>query len=301
MVEPERSSQTEQVITPDFLAKLEQLRLVSRKVFFGRLKGERRSRRKGTSVEFADYRDYARGDDLRFLDWNIYGRLDRLFTKLFYEEEDLHVYILLDGSRSMDYGEPNKFLHARRLAAALAYIALVGMDRVAIAAFSADEFEWLRPVRGPGQIRKVFRFLEGLGARGETSLEAGALRFRVRQLHPGIILLASDFFDPAGYEEGLRVLAQGDNDVFAVQVLAPAEVQPDMVGALKLLDMETGEHVEVTVTAELIQSYQKRLAAYREGVAQFCMPRGMHHLVTTTDEDLVTLISHSLRRIGLVR
>lgn len=300
MAETEVSKEREELLSPEFLGKLEQLRLVSRKVFLGRMKGERRTRRRGTSVEFADYRDYARGDDLRFLDWNIYGRLDRLFIKLFHEEEDLHVYILVDRSRSMDWGDPNKFLYARRFAAALAYIALVGMDRVGIGAFSADEFRWFRPVRGPGQIQKVLRFLEDLDAGGGTDLEAGALQLRVRQFRPGIILLLSDFFDPAGFEEGLRVLTQGGNDVFAVQVLAPEEVRPDLVGALRLLDLETNEPVEVSVSGELIRQYRKRLGAYQESIAQFCLRRGVHHLVTQSDEDLVTLVSYSFRRLGLI-
>ncbi|MFH1738723.1 MAG: DUF58 domain-containing protein [bacterium] len=300
MNETTTDKQREDLLSPEFLAKLERLRLISKKTFLGRMKGERRTRRRGTSVEFADYRDYARGDDLRFLDWNIYGRLDRLFLKLFHEEEDLHVYILVDRSGSMDFGEPNKFLHARRFAAALSYIALAGMDRVAIGAFSADDFQWCQPLRGAGQIQKVLRFLQGLDAVGDTDLESGSLQLRVRQMRPGIILLLSDFFDPEGYEEGLRILSQGNNDVFAIQVLAPEEVEPDLVGSLRLLDLETNEPVEISVSGELIRRYVKRLSAFQEKIAQFCIRRGIHHLVTRSDEDVVTLVSHSFRRLGLV-
>ncbi|HPA46089.1 MAG TPA: DUF58 domain-containing protein [bacterium] len=301
MNEMETGTIQEPLLSPDFLEKLEHLRLVARKITLGTTKGERRSRRRGSSVEFADYRDYVRGDDLRFLDWNIYGRLDRLFIKLFHEEEDLHVYVLLDRSRSMDYGEPNKFLQARRFAAALAYIALMGMDRVGIGALSMGRFEWFRPTRGPGQIAKIIRFLEPMEAVGETHLEEGTLQFRVRQTRPGIILLVSDFFDPHGYEESLRILSQGKNEVFAVQILSPDEMDPDLMGALRLLDLETNEPVEISVSGELIRIYRNRLAAYEQQIGQFCARRGIHHLVIRSDADLAGVISASFRKLGLVK
>ena len=300
MDETQIEENKETLLTPEFLGKLEQLHLVSKKVFLGRMKGERRSRRRGTSVEFADYRDYARGDDLRFLDWNIYGRLDRLFVKLFYEEEDLHVYIVLDGSLSMEYGDPKKYLHARRFAAALAYIALASLDRVGIGVFSADRFDWLQPVRGAGQINKILRFLEDAEPGGATDLETGALQFRVRQSRPGIILFISDFLDPSGFEESLRVFSQGKNEVYAIQVLAPEEVDPDLAGALRLLDLETEEPVEVSVSAELIRNYRRRLTAYQEAIRDFCKRRRIHFLMTRSDDDFFDLVNISLRRLGLV-
>src|ERR1700736_5946228 len=129
-------TQAQLLLDPQFLARLEQLELVSRKIFLGRLKGERRSKRKGQSVEFADYRNYVVGDDLRFLDWNLYGRLDKLFIRLFMEEEDLHFYILIDNSMSMNYGNPTKLYYAKQVAAALGFVGLVNMDRVIVEAFN---------------------------------------------------------------------------------------------------------------------------------------------------------------------
>ena len=136
------------ILDPEFMSKLDQLELISRKIFTGKMKGERRSKKRGISIEFADYRDYSPGDDLRFLDWNIYGRLDRLFLKLFMEEEDLFVYLLVDRSISMDFGEPTKLDYAKKVAAALGYIALVNMERVAVGGFSDTVHDYFRPSRG---------------------------------------------------------------------------------------------------------------------------------------------------------
>src|SRR5271168_1207574 len=147
------------LLDPKFLAQLEQLELVSRKIFLGRMKGERRSKRKGQSVEFADYRNYVIGDDLRFLDWNLYARLDRLFLRLFMEEEDLHFYILLDNSKSMDFGAPTKLHYAKQVAAALGFIGLVNLDRVVVQAFS-DRLVQTSPVlRGRRSLWRLLDFL----------------------------------------------------------------------------------------------------------------------------------------------
>src|ERR671935_168197 len=150
-------SQTQPLLDPEFLARLEQLELVSRKIFTGRMKGERRSRRKGQSVEFADYRNYVVGDDLRFLDWNLYARLDRLFLRLFMEEEDLHFYILIDNSLSMDFGTPTKLHFAKQVAAALGYIGLVNLDRVVVEAFNDRLVQSMPAARGR---RSVWRLMD---------------------------------------------------------------------------------------------------------------------------------------------
>src|SRR6266403_2764211 len=155
-------TQSTPLLDPQFLARLEQLELVSRKIFHGVMKGERRSKRKGQSVEFADYRNYVKGDDLRFLDWNLYARLDRLFIRLFMEEEDLHFYVLIDNSLSMDFGTPSKLRYAKQVAAALGFIGLVNMDRVAIEAFNERLTQRLPAVRGKKSLFRVLDFLQKL-------------------------------------------------------------------------------------------------------------------------------------------
>ena len=161
---------TKPLLDPQFLARLEQLELSSRKIFQGRMKGERRSKRKGQSVEFADYRNYVVGDDLRFLDWNLYARLDRLFLRLFMEEEDLHVHVLVDNSLSMDFGTPTKLHYARQVAAALGFIGLVNLDRVVVQAFN-DRLTQTSPVlRGRRSLWRLLDFLGQVRPAGPSNL-----------------------------------------------------------------------------------------------------------------------------------
>src|SRR5437870_11323938 len=186
-------TQTQPLLEPHFLARLEQLELVSRKIFLGRMKGERRSKRKGQSVEFADYRNYVVGDDLRHLDWNLYARLDKLFIRLFMEEEDLHVYILVDNSLSMDFGTPSKLHYARQVAAALAFIGLVNMDRVVVEVFNDRLTQSLPPARGRRSLWRVFDFLQQIEPAGPSDLRAALRTFSLKSSGKGIVVLLSDF------------------------------------------------------------------------------------------------------------
>ncbi|MDP8243828.1 MAG: DUF58 domain-containing protein [Candidatus Hinthialibacter antarcticus] len=283
-----------------FLKYLEQLALVSRKTFLGRLKGERRSRKRGVSIEFADYRDYSKGDDLRFLDWNIFGRLDRLFTKLFHEEEDLYLYILVDSSKSMDTGDPNKGVFAKRMAAALAYITLAGMDRVCLVGFGKERYRWMQPARGKGSIWRILNFLEELPMDGETTLADGCKRFMMQQKQGGIVILLSDLFDPEGCEDAVKQLLQKQNDVYLLQTLSPQELNPDLVGALRLLDVETNEPVEISVTEELLGVYERRMKAFQADVRDFSLRYGMHYLPLSSDAPVERLLTDAFRRLGLV-
>lgn len=297
---PVVQDEDEPLLSPAFLSQLERLRLMSRKVFLGRQKGERRSRKRGHSIDFADYREYTKGDDLRFLDWNIYGRLDRLFTKLFHEEEDLSIYILIDSSTSMATGQPSKFLFARRLAAALAYVGLVGLDRVGLAAAGGQRFYWHRPQRGRGQLPKVVRFLETIPGEGTTHLEAAARQLVLRQSRGGIVVLLSDLFDLEGFDAAIKTLLQGGNDLYVVHVLSPQERHPELAGALRLLDVETGEPVEITVTPELVKAYINRLLAFCAQAEQFCTKRGAHYLQAVSDTDAARIVTESFKRMGMM-
>src|SRR3954471_14140923 len=168
------------LLDAEFLHKLEQLELVSRKIFVGRMKGERKSKRKGSSVEFADHRNYTAGDDLRHIDWNVYGRLGKLFLKRFLEEEDLPFYTLLDTSLSMEFGDPTKLQYGKQVAAALSYIGLVNHDRVMMDAFSTSLDRGMPSVRGRSQMHRVIGYLDSLEASGKSDLTAAAKAFAIK-------------------------------------------------------------------------------------------------------------------------
>ena len=236
------------LLEPEFLHKLEQLELVSRKIFVGRMKGERKSKRRGSSVEFAEHRNYTSGDDLRHIDWNVYGRLDKLFLKLFLEEEDLHVYTLLDTSLSMDFGEPTKLRYGKQVAAALSFIGLVNHDRVLVDTFSAQLTQGLHGIRGRSQMWRVVQYLEQLQPTGTSNLTASAREFAIRHAGKGVVVVISDFMDKQGYQEALRYLLARNMDIYVVQVLSQEEVTPELVGDLRLVDVEDGEAAEITIT-----------------------------------------------------
>src|SRR5215207_4472238 len=202
------------LLDPQFLARLEQLELVSKKIFVGRMKGERLSKRKGQSVEFADYKNYVVGDDLRFLDWNLYARLDRLFIRLFHEEEDLHVYLLLDNSLSMDFGSPTKLRFAKQLVASLGFVGLVNQDRVMVEAFNDRLTQSSPPLRGRKSLWRLLDFLNTVEPAGPSDLTRALRSFRLKAAGKGVVVVVSDFMDKGGYEEALRYLVARQMDVY---------------------------------------------------------------------------------------
>jgi uncharacterized protein (DUF58 family) len=292
---------TKPLLDGQFLAKLEQLELVSRKIFLGVMKGERRSKRKGQSVEFADYRNYVKGDDLRFLDWNLYARLDRLFLRLFMEEEDLHFYLLIDNSLSMDFGTPSKLHYAKQIAAALAFIGLVNMDRVCIEAFNERLTQSLPAVRGRRSLFRVLDFLHKLEPAGPSNLRESLRAFSIKSSGKGVVVLLTDFMDKGGYEDALRYLVARQFDIYVVQVLSQEETDPGIIGDLKLVDVEDNDEAEVTVSAALIQRYKQNLAAYQAGIQQYCSRRGITFLFTSNQVPFDRLVLTYLRQRGLVR
>ncbi|MDF1661532.1 MAG: DUF58 domain-containing protein [Planctomycetota bacterium] len=289
------------LLTAEFVQKLSGLDLISKKILQGKVKGERKSRRKGQSVEFADYRPYVPGDDLRFLDWNIYARLDQLFIKLFLEEEDLHVSILIDASSSMDYGRPNKFRFAQRVAAALGYIGLSNYSRVGVGAFNSELSAVFNPMRGRRNVHKLMNFIAELQPSGDTDLTKAAKLFALKNKSKGIVILISDFMDRNGYEGALRNLLARKNDVFCLQVLADQEINPPLKGDLKLLDIEAGEETEITISGPLLKSYQNVMNNFIGGLKQFCVKRGVSYLCASTEVSFDQLVLGYLRERGLVR
>ncbi len=290
-----------ELLAPDFIAKLDQLEIISRKIFIGRMKGERRSKRRGESVEFADYRSYVVGDDLRFLDWNIYARLERLMLKLFLEEEDLNVTVLCDVSKSMDWGTPHKGLYVKRVAAALAYIGLVNYDRVSLYGYSSTLAHELRGVRGRRQVAKVISFLQDIRYDGTSDFAAVAKRFAVRHSGKGVVVVLGDFLDKGGYADGLRYLLSRNLDLYVVQALSPEEIDPTLAGDLKLRDVEDDDLAEVTISKPLLDRYKVNLQAHCQGLRDHCTRRGITYLFTSTRVDFDVLVLAYLRQRGLIR
>jgi uncharacterized protein (DUF58 family) len=294
-------TQTQPLLEPDFLARLEQLELVSRKIFLGRMKGERRSKRKGQSVEFADYRNYVIGDDLRFLDWNLFARLDRLFIRLFMEEEDLHFSILIDNSLSMDFGSPSKLRYAKQVAAALGFIGLVNMDRVVIEAFNDRLTQTMPAARGRRSIWRMMDFLQKLEPAGPSDLKKSLKTFSLKSSGKGIVVLLSDFMDKGGYEDALRYLVARQLDIYVVQILSHEEIEPEIVGDLQLVDVEDDDVAEITVSAPLLKRYKQNLAAFRASLSEFCVRRGISYLFTSNQVPFERLVLTYLRQRGLVK
>lgn len=297
---PRKVSQ-EPLLSAEFMTKLEQLELLSRKIFAGRMKGERRSKRKGQSVEFADYRNYVVGDDLRFLDWNVYARLEQLLIKLFMEEEDLNVSILIDLSGSMDWGDPHKGMYAKRVAAALAYIGLINYDRVNLYVYNDGLIEEMTGVRGRRMTNRVIDFLDKVEIGGSSNLTEAGRQFALRHRGGGVLILLSDFLDKGGFADGLRFLLSRKLDIYAIQMLSPDEIDPSLAGDLKLRDIEDGDMAEVTLSKMLIDRYKQNLQGFCEELKDHCTSRGITYLFASTHVPFDVLVMSYLRQRGLLR
>lgn len=263
---------------------------MSKKIIKGSIKGERSSAKRGRSVEFADYRNYVPGDEIRIIDWNIYGRLDKLFIKLFVEEEELVLYILIDNSLSMDFGNPKKIHVSRQIAAAISYIALSNFDRVAFGIIGKSLAHYQAPIRGKSQIFKIFDLLESIKTSGETSLGVAIREFASRKLRPGMVVIISDFLDERDFYQSIRYLAFQKHDIFLVQVLSAFELNPDIGGDLKLVDMETGDCKDVTVTDKLLDMYKDAVSDHCGNIKDFSHSIGARYILAPTSvpfEDLV--------------
>jgi uncharacterized protein (DUF58 family) len=301
------------LLTPELLRRLEQFQLLAARRSKSSAKGERRSKARGQSVEFADYRNYVPGDDFRYLDWNLYGRLDKLFLKLYEEERELPVRVFLDASESMTFGMPPKFDFARQIAAAAGYVALCGFDRVTVhifpelkpaiegvdpAVLSAESAArgGLRAVRGRKSSMPFFQNLSQLKARGAGDLNEGLRRGALASRQTGVALVLSDFLDPAGYETGLNALVGRGFQVDVVQILAPEELNPPTYGDLRLVDSETGGLQEVTFGKYRLKAYRQTVQNFCQRLREFCQSRGMSFFSVSSDMSLEQLLLKQLRQ-----
>ncbi len=308
------------LLTPELLRRLEQFQLLAARRAKSSSKGERRSRARGQSVEFADHRSYVPGDDFRYLDWNLFGRLDKLFLKLYEEERELPVRIFLDASESMTFGEPRKFDFARQVAAAIGYVALCGFDRVSVIPFPNAEVRnggkgetsniqhptsnaqqsavegALRSVRGKKSSMQFFQNINALTAAGGADLNEALRRGALEARHTGLAIVLSDFLDPAGYESGLTSLVGRGFQVNVVQILAPEELAPTTFGDLRLVDSESGGLQEVTFGRYRMKAYQQTVQNFVQRLREFTTKRGINFFMAPSNMDLQDLLLKQLRK-----
>ncbi len=287
------------------LRKLEQLTLVAGQVRVGMMKGDRRSQKRGTSIEFADYRNYVRGDDLRRLDWNVYARLERPFIKLLEEEEDLAVHILVDGSASMDWpdgeSEEQKLRYALLLAGALGHIALSSGDLTLVTLLRSEGNQRWGPYRGQQNSLRLLQFLEEGAAAGITDLNLSLQNYALRARRPGLLFVISDLLSPSGYQEGIAALQARGYEVVLIHLLSLDEVEPPLAGDVKLIDVETGLEAEITLDVSTQGQYLARLQEWRTEIEGFCRGRNVHYIPLTTDFPWEKLILQTLRVQGVVK
>lgn len=299
-----KPTRLDELIDGRLMAKLDQVDVVSRKIFQGKIQGERRSKRRGQSVEFADFRPYVHGDDLRFVDWNIYGRLDRLFLKMFLEEEDLSLILAIDASASMDWGNPNKLEFVRRLAMALGYVGLVNHNRVSLISFGGGGLRRCSNLRGRRRTAEMGRWLMDLSAQGDAGFTGAMRTIALSRQGRGVMIVLSDFMFREGFEKGLRYLSGRGYDLFLMQVLSPEELSPGehgLTGDLRLEDVEDGSTAEITVSGGLLRQYRERLDAFLAALRDFAIRRSMTHIVIDTATEMDALLLDYLRRRGLLR
>lgn len=284
----------------EFLRKLENMAFLLKKARAGRFSGQHRSPRKGQSVEFADYRSYVPGDDWRQVDWNAYARMERLFIKLFMEEQDLLVHLFVDTSGSMAWGEASKLRLAKRLAGALGYLALVNMEQVGVAGLGRGLARYLPAQRGRAAISRLWGFLQQLEGDGNTDLNTGLRQAGKVIRGPGISIVFSDLLSPNGFSEGLKYLQHLGQQVVVLHILAPEERDPNLLGNFRLIDCETGEAREVSITPLLLQAYREQVEQFTGGVRQFCAAREITYYPVGTEENLEDILLRSLRSLGVL-
>jgi uncharacterized protein (DUF58 family) len=290
-----------ELLAPDFMARLDSLDVLSRKILQGKLQGERRSKRRGQSVEFADHRPYVVGDDLRFVDWNIYGRLEQLFLKLFLEEQDLTIHLAIDVSASLGLGEPAKELFVKKLTAALGYVSLVNNNRVTISSFSEGLKGQLANMRGRNYLSAMAEFLLSADCEGPSHFDSTCRQLAAGRIGSGIMIVLSDFLLKEGFDSGLRRLIGRQYDLYVIQVLSPQELSPELSGDLKLVDIEDADAAEITMSGALLKYYKRNLAAYCNELKEFCSRRGAVYVLANSADSVESLTLNYLRRIRLLR
>lgn len=277
----------------EFLKKLEYLKLVSNRMVPGQLRGEHRARKKGTGIEFSDYRPYVGEDDTKDVDWKAFLRLDKLIIRIFDEEADLPIYLFVDSSASMRFGEPSKFDYGRKVAAALAYIGLLNQDRISVIGYADGVAQQIASKRGRNQIWRIFSFLDRMESIGETSLHKAFRTFFGTRRRRGLVVVASDFMDPDGYEAAFDFIRLFRHDIFNLYILSPEEVRPQFPDEAMLVDSESGASQRLRMSPGLLAAYQREMNGLESGIEAYCSRYGWGYVRTETSipfEDLIIQI-----------
>jgi len=295
------SDRLDSFIDDEFLKQLEKLKIVSRKITRNPRRGEYRSWQSGEGFEFLDFRKYHLGDDLRYVDWSVYGRLDKLFIKLFHAEKGQTAHILLDMSRSMGSGTPPKDITAKKIAAALSYICLSNLDKTGLMAFNNQIVKIKPPARGKKQYLEMLKFFQPLKPSDQTNVSGSLKEYAAICKNPGIAIIISDFFDPQGYEEGLKALAYRDFDINLIQVMDHEELYWSKTGNLLLNECETGEKKITFVDKNLLELYQKKINEFIAGIKRYCGHYGINYFLCDTRIPFETLLTDYLSKGVLFR
>ena len=289
------------MLNPEFLTQLEQFRIQCIQPFRGKHRGDRRSLNRGAGIEFADYRLYEHGDDLRYLDWNIYARSEKLFIKLFQADEELPISILIDTSQSMQFGEPTKLVYAKQIAAALSYIALANSDRVALYTLAERLYVAVPFIYGKSQFTRLQNALTTIETRGTTHLTTCFKHFATSQPKTGVAIVLSDFLDAAGYAEGINSLLGRGFALMLIHIQCPEEIDPPPSGEWQLEDAETGETKEITINEETIEHYRNRQKEFCENLQRFCTKQGIPYIRMLTDITVDPVVLQDMQRAGFIQ
>lgn len=287
------------IFDTEFLKKLDTIAINVRMLMSEGGGGNRKSRSKGSSVEFSDFREYAMGDDFRRIDWNAYGRFDKLFVKLFMEEQEAMINIFIDSSKSMSFGSPKKSELALKLSGVMAFLALNNMDRVCINSINKDSFKQSSAVTGRSMFDRCIAFLEAIDFIGETDLNAAIKKKEIRSR--GMAVIISDFFSPGGIEEAIKYLLFKKQDVFLIHVLSPEELNPELEGQVRLLDSETGNVMDVAVTPALLKQYHSKLNEFNNGIKEFCSRMGASYIQVSSSDSIEKIVFEQFTGAGVIR
>jgi len=286
------------LLDPPLLRRLEALALQVRRAVSGRMGGERRSNARGRSVEFADFRNYTPGDDFRLIDWNAYARLDRYMLRLFVAEQELPLSIFVDLSGSMDWGNPNKAATAKRLAAAIAYVALAALDRVRLTVFATGPTSGGAPYRGRRAVAELFSRLQSFPVGGQT--DYAKLVWPIGKQRPGMTILISDGLGETSIDTAIAALGRARQEGAILQLLAPQEIAPDWTGDARLRDSETGVEREFTSTPLTKGAYLEALSLRENEIESSAHRHGLRYTQLSTDQPIDDMVLRTLRRLGLL-
>lgn len=287
------------IFDTEFLKKLDTIAINVRMLMSEGGGGNRKSRSKGSSVEFSDFREYAMGDDFRRIDWNAYGRFDKLFVKLFMEEQEAMINVFIDSSKSMDFGTPKKSELALKLSGVLAFLALNNLDRVCINSMNKDTLKQSSAVTGRSMFDRCIGFLEGITFQGETDLGSVIKKKELRSR--GMTVILSDFFTIGGIEDAVKYLLYKKQDVFLIHILSPEELKPELEGQVRLLDAETQKAMDVAVTPALLKQYHNKLNDFNNQIREFCSRMGASYIQVSSADSIEKIVFEQFTGAGVIR